>query len=353
MAENKTEQPTQKKLREARKKGQVSKSTDLTNAFLFLTAAATLAFAGPPLVGQIRGFLIQSFQPDLMAGNLGAQPLLDRTGYAFAKCLLYVAPFLGAVFLVSAAVNMAQVKPMLSVEVVQPKFDKLNPVNGFKNLFFKPKTYLELLKNVIKFAVIFGIGYYSIRADLASIVLCTGDRPDQLGTLTAELFFHLFYRVGAAFLVIGAADFMLQRKLFMKEMMMSKEEVKKEYKEEEGDPHIKHARRRLHHELLAEASMTNVRKADVIVVNPTHLAIALEYQEEVMNAPRVAAKGQELRAERIIQIARENNIPIMRNEPLAHTLFEIEIGEEIPEALYEAVAEVLNWLYQLRQEQSP
>ena len=133
---------------------------------------------------------------------------------------------------------------------------------------------------------------------------------------------------------------------------MSKEEVKKEYKEEEGDPHIKHARRRMHRELLAEASTANVKRADVIVVNPTHLAIAIEYKQETMTAPRIASKGQELRAQRIVELAKEYDIPIMRDEPLAHALFEVEIGQEIPEALYEAVAEVLNWLYQLRQEQT-
>src|SRR5450631_792335 len=136
MAENKTEQPTPKKLRDARKKGQVSKSADLTNAFLFLTAAATLAIAGPPLVNQIRALLIDSFQPGLMLGNLSPQALLDRTGHAFLNCLLYVAPFLGAIFVVSAAVNLAQVKPMFSTEVLQPKPEKLNPVEGFKNIFF-------------------------------------------------------------------------------------------------------------------------------------------------------------------------------------------------------------------------
>ena len=351
MAENKTEQPTAKKLRDARKKGQVSKSADLTNAFLFLTAAATLSIAGPPLVNQIRAFLIDSFQPALMKGNLTPDALLDRTGYAFANCLLYVAPFLGAVFIMSAAVNMAQVKPMFSTESLKPTPDKLNPLEGFKRIFFKPRTYLELVKNVIKFTLIFAMGYYTIRGAIGSIVVSTGFRPDQMASLTSELFFSLFYRIGAGFLVIGAADFMIQRKLFNKEQMMSKEEVKKEYKEEEGDPHIKHARRRLHSEMLAEASMANVKKADVVLVNPTHLAIAIEYKEESMNAPRIAAKGQELRAERIIQLAREFNIPIMRNEPLAHTLFEVEIGQEIPESLYEAVAEVLNWLYQLKQEQ--
>jgi flagellar biosynthesis protein FlhB len=252
---------------------------------------------------------------------------------------------------VSAAINSLQVKGIFSTEVLQPKFEKLNPVEGFKNIFFKPKTYLELLKNIVKFTVIIAFGYYTIKGAIGSIVLSTGYRPEQLAGLTSSLFFGLFYRIGGAFLVIGAADYMIQRKLFMKEQMMSKEEVKKEYKEEEGDPHIKHERRRMHRELLAEASMVNVKKADVVVVNPTHLAIAMEYKEEFMNAPRIAAKGQELRAERIIELAKEYNIPIMRNEALAHTLFEVEIGEEIPEPLYEAVAEVLNWLYQLRQEQ--
>lgn len=351
MPDNKTEQPTPKKLKEARKKGQVSKSTDLTNAFLFLTTAATLSFAGPPLINQIRASLIDAFQPGAMQGNYAPQVLVDRTGHALASALLYVAPFLGVVFVMSALLNAAQVGPVFSMEVFKPTPEKLNPVEGFKRIFCKPKTYLELLKNIIKFVIIFAIAWYTIRGTIGSIVLSTDYRPDQIGSFTASLFFAMFYRIGGAFLIIGAADFMIQRKLFIKSQMMSKDEVKKEYKEDEGDPHVKHERRRLHRELLAEASTANVKRAQVVVVNPTHVAVALEYEEKVMNAPRVAAKGRELRAQRIIELAREFNIPIMRNEPLARTLFEVDIGQEIPEALYEAVAEVLNWLYQLKQEE--
>jgi flagellar biosynthetic protein FlhB len=165
--------------------------------------------------------------------------------------------------------------------------------------------------------------------------------------------FTLLFRIGAVFLVVGAADFMLQKKLYMKQMKMSKYDVQKEYKDEEGDPNIKHMRHQLHEELLANAMVEKVPKADAVVVNPTHLAIAIEYDEGSMNAPLVTAKGQRTIAERIIAIAREHRVPIVRNVPLAHSLFAVEIGGEIPEDLYEAVAEVLNWVYQLAEEQAP
>jgi flagellar biosynthetic protein FlhB len=164
--------------------------------------------------------------------------------------------------------------------------------------------------------------------------------------------FGILIKTGVIFLVLGAADFLLQRKLFMKEMMMSKYEVKKEHKEEEGDPHVKHMRRHLHQQLLAQSMAQNVPKADVVVVNPTHLAIAIEYDEQSMNAPVVTAKGQDSMAQRIIELARNSGVPVMQNVPLAHSLYPLDLGVEIPEELYEAVAEVLNWVYQMAQAES-
>jgi flagellar biosynthesis protein FlhB len=149
------------------------------------------------------------------------------------------------------------------------------------------------------------------------------------------------------FLILGAADYLLQQKLHMKQLMMSKYEVQKEFKEEEGDPHVKHMRRELHHELLAQSMVENVPKAHAVVVNPTHLAVAIRYEEQAMNAPTVTAKGQFSMAERIKELARKHRVPIVRNVPLAQSLYAVEIGQEIPEGLYEAVAEVLNWVYQL------
>jgi flagellar biosynthesis protein FlhB len=241
------------------------------------------------------------------------------------------------------------VQPLFAPEAIQFKFDKLNFVKGLQNIFGKPKTYLELLKNLFKFALASALLYFVVRGSLRDIILSARATPDTTGKLAASLMFTLLFRMGVHFLLLGAADFFLQKRLFMKELMMSKYEVKKEYKEEEGDPHIRHQRRHLHQQILAQSMVQNVPRADVVIVNPTHLAIAIQYDEQSMNAPQVTAKGREAMAKSIRELAEKSGVPVTRNVPLAHSLFPIELGAEIPEELYEAVAEVLTWVYQLAQ----
>jgi flagellar biosynthesis protein FlhB len=245
------------------------------------------------------------------------------------------------------ASNFIQVKALFAPEVIKPKFDKLNPLNGFKGIFFSAKTYIELVKNLIKFAVVFAILYSAIKGSLRDIVPTAGLRLDQTAALTGNLMSSMLYKVGVVFLVLAGADYMIQKKLYMKGLMMSRYDVIKEYKEEEGDPHMKHARKQLHEELLAHGMMQAVPQATAVVVNPTHIAVAVRYDENAMNAPAVTAKGRFTMADRIREVAREHHIPIVRNVPLAHSLFNVELGDEIPEDLYEAVAEILNWIYQI------
>jgi flagellar biosynthesis protein FlhB len=240
---------------------------------------------------------------------------------------------------------------LFAPEVIKPKFEKLNPVNGFKNVFFSPNTYIELIKNLIKFTVVFWLLYSAIRGSLRDIVPTAGMRLDQTASLAARLMTGLLFKVGGVFVVLGAADYMIQKKLFMKKMMMSKQEVKEEYKEMEGDPHVKHMRKHLFQQLMHGSVARNVPRATAVVANPTHLAIAIRYDETTMQAPRITAKGQDSLALKIIEIAKEHKVPVIRNIGLAHALIDLEVGHEIPEDLYEAVAEVLNFVYQLAAEQ--
>jgi flagellar biosynthesis protein FlhB len=238
---------------------------------------------------------------------------------------------------------------IFSFQVITPKFTKLNPVQGFQNLFFKSKTYLELVKNLIKFAVVLCLAYTSFRSSLRDIVVSARIGLPETATLTSQLLFSLLFKVGGAFLLLGGVDFLLQKKLHLKSLMMSKEETKQEYKNDEGDPHIKHQRKHIHEQILAESAMKNVPDAAAVVVNPTHLAVALNYNRTTMAAPRITAKGQMLTAQRIIEIAKQSHVPVIRNVALAHRLYALEVGDEIPEELYEAVAEILNWVYDLAQ----
>lgn len=347
MSEQKTEKPTSKKLRDARKKGQVSKSRDITQSLLFLTAVAVLAFGGPTLIVGAKALFTDSFRPELLTGELRGDELIRRLGYAGSQLILFSAPFLAAVTVVAVAVEFAQVQALFAPEAIKFKPDKLNFIKGLQNIFFKPKTYLELLKNLLKFGLVSALLYFVIRGSLRDIILSARASPETTGKLAASLMMALLFRVGVLFLLMGAADFFLQKKLYLKELMMTKYEVKKEYKEEEGDPHIRQQRRHIHQEILAQSMVQNVPRADVVVINPTHMAIAIQYDEQSMNAPQVTAKGQETMAKRIRELAEKSGVPVTRNVPLAHSLIQVDLGSEIPEELFEAVAEVLNWVYQL------
>jgi flagellar biosynthesis protein FlhB len=236
--------------------------------------------------------------------------------------------------------------------VLAPKLEKLNPVTGLQNILFKPKTYLELVKNILKFTIVFFLVYTILKSDLRDLVVSSRLDLSQTAAFVPKLLFDLLYKVGGIFVIFGAADFAVQRKMYMNNLMMSKEEVKREFKEQEGDPEIKHHRKSLHMALLRDEAAKKVPTAKAVVVNPTHIAVALQYDEEHMNAPQIAAKGEMHLAQKIIKIARKHNVPVIRNVPLARSLFVLEVEEEVPEELYQAVAEILNLAAKLAEEHS-
>ncbi len=351
-AGDKTEQPTPKRLRESREKGQVFKSKDVIQAVLFATAAGVLTAGGSGYVSELKNLMKQFFQPDTMKGDLSLHAIVSLLGYAWTKFFVLSTPLLGALMITAVAANFVQVKALFAPQAIKPKFEKLNPLSGLKNIFASSKTYIEVVKNLIKFAVVFWVLYSTIRSALRDVVPTAGANITQTAALAGNLLTSVLYKVAAVFIVIGGADYMIQKKLHMKNMMMSKEEVKQEYKESEGDPHVKHMRKHLFEQLMHQSVAHNVPKATVVVANPTHLAIALRYQETSMQAPCITAKGQDSMALRIIDLAKEHSVPVIRNIGLAHSLYDLEIGHEIPEDLYEAVAEVLNFVYQLAAQES-
>lgn len=341
MSDDKTEKPTTRRLADARKKGRVAKSSDLTQAVLFLTAAAILSFTGPALVEQLKSMMVGSFSSRMMAGADDPGTLVNRVNDISTTFVLLSAPLLIALTIASAAINFAQLRGLLFVPPTV-NFAKLNPVAGLQNVLFKPKTYLELVKSLLKFALVLWIAYATLSGFLRDLIVSSRLDIEQVAAFGPKLFFGLLFKVGAVFLVFGAADYALQKKLLMKDLMMSKEEIKQEFKNEEGDPHVKSHRKSMHAALLRENAAKQVSKAQTVVVNPTHIAVALRYEEVHMNAPRVAAKGEMFLAQKIIEIARMHNVPVIQNVSLAHSLFTLELEEEIPEELYETVAEILN-----------
>jgi len=351
MAGDKSEQPTAKRLREARKKGQVFKSNELTTSVLFMVAAGVLSLGGATYVNKLKALMIDFFQPGVLTGQMRLDAILHRMGEAWSTALLLLAPLLGALFITSAAMCFLQVRVLFSPEVIKPKFEKLNPIKGFQNIFFKSKTYLELAKNLIKLTVVGFLCYSTIKNSFRDVVLTARVPLTATAAVIGQLLPAMLYKIAGVLCILGGADYMLQKKLYMKGQMMSKEEVKQEYKQEEGDPHVKHQRKHLFMEMMNEDIRVRVPKADAVVVNPTHMALAIRYDEKVMMAPKVTAKGQYQKAEKIIELAKEHHVPIMRNVELAHKLYEVDVDADIPEDLYEAVAEVLNWVYELSQMQ--
>jgi type III secretion YscU/HrpY family protein len=350
MPGEKTEQPTEQRIREARKKGQVFQSRDITQAISFLTGASIVAGAGAIFIQQLTAFLRESFQPELIAAPLEPALLLDRTGAAFQRWMQISLPVAGALAAVTAVTIFLQVKALFSFEIVKPKFEKINPLEGFKNIFFSAKTYIQLGKSIVSFAIVLTIAYFYIKDSLYSATAASRLSLFEAAGLGGELLAGLLLRAGGVFLILGAADYFLQKHLYMKGQMMSKEDVKQEYKQNEGDPHIKQMRRHLHEEALKGAAVKNVAGAAVVVVNPTHIAVALAYDSATMNAPRVVAKGAGDLATRIRELAAEYKVPILQNVSLARRLHAVGLEQEIPEELFDAVAEVLQWVYQLRKE---
>ncbi|HEV2763177.1 MAG TPA: flagellar biosynthesis protein FlhB [Pyrinomonadaceae bacterium] len=347
----KTEQPTEKRLRDARRKGQVAKSQDLSSALLLIAALAVLWVAG----GYIGDWLTSAMRDQLQhaasfRGTLDREAAFGSLMTGLKATAMVLAPLFGALVVLGVLVNFAQTGSVFSFEPVRPDMSKLNPAESFKQKFLTSKPYIELAKTVVKIIVtcaVVALVLWNARGDIVEL---TRQPPDVASAYAAGLIFEIGMKVGVAFLLVGGADFFLQRFLHRRGLRMSKHEVKEEYKETEGNPHYKSMRRRLHREILMQSVLAAVRQATVVVVNPTHVAVALRYDRATMNAPVVVAKGAELMAARIREIAYESEVPVTRDVPLARALYELEIDEEVSEELYEAVAVVLRWVYELAEE---
>lgn len=343
---DKTEEPTPKKLDDSRKKGQVWKSKDLTGAFTLLVGLGVVKGTWSMVEEEVTKLFLFSFDhiahPEAISQATGQLMLM-----AVRSVLLLCLPVLAACALLGGLLEFLQVGSLFTLDPLMPKLEKLNPIEGLKNLISK-KQLVELLKNLVKISVAAYVAYGVVR-DATGLIAQTvrGDVYLLMGVM-GELVQRVAIRVGLLFTLFAIFDVWWQRHSYMKDMMMTKDEVKKEYKESEGDPHNKAKRKEMQMEILEGAQMEAVKDADVIVTNPDHLAVALKYDKNADAAPRVILKGVDSKAERIKALARDADVPTLRNVPLAHALYRVEVGEQIPEELYDAVAEVLNFVYSLR-----
>jgi type III secretion protein U len=347
MSGEKTEQPSAKRLRDARDKGQVPKSQEVGSTFV------VLAVFGYVWIGY--GFISDKVTELILIaiGSIG-QPfdaaLKELVSASFWNFALVCAPLLLIVMTAAVVGNMIQIGVLFAFESVKPNLDKINPKNWFKKVF-AVKNLMEFFKSLLKMTVITVVFYKVFYNALKEVLLIPYWGVSGLTTCLGEIMKNVVLYCSPVFVVIAALDYLLQRHFFMKENMMSKEDQKNEYKEMEGDPHIKGKRKQLHQEMVMGDSMNQVRKSDVLVTNPTHLAIALQYKKGETPLPIIAAKGEGAIAERMMKIAEEEGIPIMRNVPLAHDLWEQgRVMEYIPSDLIAPVAEVLKWLQQMKDE---
>ena len=334
----KTEQPTAKKIRDAREKGDVAKSKDFTQTVLIIAIFSYLVANGAGLVDDLGKIILLPF-PFLSSDfNSAVNVLLDDFAQEVFSFLM---PFLLIVLVLGIFSETVQTGLLISFEAIMPSAKKLDVVANVSNIFAK-KNLIEFLKSCLKIAILSAVVYSLVMESLPLLMNVPYYGMAELGAVFGEILKAMIIKIGLAYAVISFADFAWQRFEYNKKLMMSKDEIKQEYKGMEGDPMIKSQRKHLHQEMMQNDAVQQSRKATVLVTNPTHLAIALRYDEGDTPLPLVLAKGEGALAQKMIDAARESGVPVMQNIPLAHALFnDASINQYIPSELIEPVAEVL------------
>lgn len=341
----KTEKATPRRREEARKKGQVFKSSDLNSAIILLA-------------GSVAAFLVFPFMLENLK-DFTALYILDRSLYDFSNQYAYellteviiimgkmLFPIFLATFLAALLITYLQVGFVFTAEPLTPKLERINPIEGFKKIFSK-RALVELVKLLLKVVVTSWIVYAVIKNNFYLFPRFVDMELLAAIKLMSSIVFEIALKVGVVFIIIGVLDYLYQWQENEKSLKMSKYDIKQEYKEVEGDPQVKSRQRQIQRNAAMRRMMAEVPKADVVITNPTHFAIVLKYDADTMEAPTITAKGQDYLALKIKEVAGEHGIIIIENPPLARTLYySTDIGQQVPETLYQAVAEVLAFVYQ-------
>lgn len=345
----KTEDATTKKITDARKEGQVAKSTDLVTAVALLTLFLTLKFAvasiGKSFMTSFYEFYNNIDKVSSEEFNINTSQMLINEGIiSIIKILL---PILITAVFTAVVVNLMQVKWEPTGKPLAPKFSKFNPVKGIKKIFSAEKA-MDLLKEMVKIGVIIYMAYDILKDYSITFFKFYDMELVQAIYLTGQVVIDLGINISIVFLILGFADYIYQKFKFKKDMKMTKQEVKDEYKQSEGDPHIKGKIKSKMREVSQRRMMQELPKADVVITNPTHFAAAIKYDKETSEAPILIAKGADHLAAKIKEIAKENKVAIVENKPLARMLYyNVDVGNEIPPELYQLTAEVLAYVYSL------
>ncbi len=350
----KTEPATAKKLKEAREDGKVAKSKELTAAFdlivLFLVLKIFMSMIGNGFIEIFHS--VYTLMPDFVSINameVSSQSITNFMYMVLVQMIKIVAPFFAFGFAITLLLSIIQVGWKVTAKPMKPKADRFNPINGFKRIFSKDSLF-ELLKSILKIIIIIYVAYSAIKDHAKDIFILYDISLNQALALCGDVIINAGLKISLVYLIVGFADFIYQKYRFNEDMKMTKQEVKDEYKNTEGNPEIKGRQRQRMREASRRRMMQDVPKADVVITNPTHLAVAIKYEPEVNRAPIVLAKGEDFMAQKIREAAKENNIKIVENKPLARMLYaNVDIGGEIPPELYQAVAEILAMVYNTRQ----
>lgn len=349
--EDKQYDATPRKLEQARKEGQVVKSKDFSMAISLLILFSAVFGLANFIWNQISQLFTLMYEqiPNAHLSTIGLSYLFTIT---LKAAVLIIAPILFLAWLVAILADFIQVGPLVAIAPLMPKLDKLNPTKYFKNLA-SIKTIFELFKNIVKVALLGFIGWMVYSAHIKTILMLAAiDNNFAVMIEFGKLITEFIFKACIAFLVISAADYGVTKWKFLKDQKMSFKEIKDEYKNTEGDPNVKAALRQRRMQMLQRGMMDAVPDADFVVTNPIHVACALKYKAEEMESPMLVAKGTELIAKKIIKIAREHAIPVIENPPVARALFKmVDLNQQIPPELYKAVAEILLFVYNLKNKQ--
>jgi len=342
--QEKTEQPTGKRKEKSRQEGQVAKSQEINYVAGLFASLLYFTFSGPSMV---RGLyrMVRRFLADISDVTINSEFVIELLGKTINDFFALMLPFFALLVVVAILSNIFQIGPLFTMKPLQPDINKLDPVSGFKRIISFQKLF-ELAKNVLKLLIIGIIPCIVLLAEVDEIPLIMDAEIWSIMGYIGSVIIKIIFYVTLVMVLLAIIDFIYQRWTNTRKMMMTKQEVKDERRQAEGDPKVKARIRQLQFRMALKRMMQDVPTADVVVTNPVHLAVALKYDRTKADAPLVVAKGARLIAEKIKQVAREHNVPLVENKPLAQTLYKmVDVGDIIPESLYRTVAEVLAYVY--------
>jgi len=343
---DRTETATPKKREDVRKKGQVARSVEINSVLNVLIVFIVLNIFGNYIIDNIKNISI-SFWSNLFSFNLNADNISNFVSQVIFKIILILLPVFIAAFLVAIISNLLQVGFNISFEPLKPNLDNINPMKGLQRIFSK-RMLVELLKAFLKIAIIGYVFYGGIKKIFNDIFLTPLMDINTLFIFITSITYNLAMKIVIAFIIFAFIDYLYQRWEFEQNIKMTKQEIKDEMKQLEGDPLIKVRIRNIQREMARRRMISEIPKADVVITNPTHIAVALSYNEKENPVPLIIAKGLNFMAEKIKKIAKDNKIPIVENRYLAKLLVEIDVGREIPFELFQTVAEILAYVYQIK-----